>query len=238
VTGAQEGKPTSRPHLVWDWNGTLLDDRVLILDSIGSALRDAGFAAVPAARMRADFTRPLRAMFERLVRRPLTSDEWSLLEPTFRRNYQGRLPHASLVPGVREVLADVRSNGGRQSLVSLWDHAELVRVVRRHRLTEYFDEVTGRNGEERDDKGAMLMTLLHRRSLHPDDVVLIGDAHDDVSAADAAGVRAVIVVGASLEQVDANHCATRGVPVARTLAEAAALAGSLSPASVAGPPLS
>ena len=55
------------PHLVWDWNGTLFDDRALLFTAMAQAMREEGFSPASAERMRDEFTRPMKAFFERLV---------------------------------------------------------------------------------------------------------------------------------------------------------------------------
>jgi phosphoglycolate phosphatase-like HAD superfamily hydrolase len=80
---------------------------------------------------------------------------------------------------------------------------------------------------EHEDKSAMLLALLDKHQYHPDEVVLVGDARDDITAANVAGIRVVLVVGASLERIDAGEYDASGIPVADSLAQAATLARSL-----------
>jgi phosphoglycolate phosphatase-like HAD superfamily hydrolase len=210
-------------YLIWDWNGTLFDDRSLLFESIASTLQAQGYGEWSPNQIAATFTRPLRALFEGVVGRPLSSQEWAVLESAFHAVYRGRLAQGALVPKAREALISGRAHAEGQAMVSQWSHDDLVKTVERHALNVMFDEIWGRS-EQYQNKADRIGELLHRNRLRPDRVVLIGDARDDIAAAAAAGIKSVLVVGASLEQIDPSDVAALHIPVAHCLTDAVELA--------------
>jgi phosphoglycolate phosphatase-like HAD superfamily hydrolase len=46
-------------HLVWDWNGTLLDDLALVVAATNASLATAGGRPITAEEHRRDFRRPI-----------------------------------------------------------------------------------------------------------------------------------------------------------------------------------
>ncbi|CAM4306439.1 phosphoglycolate phosphatase [Mycobacterium basiliense] len=210
-------------YLVWDWNGTLFDDRSLLFQSIAATLQQWGYGEPSSAEIVAKFTRPLRALFERLIGGKLSSQDWGRLERDFHNIYQGELSRGALVPDVHQALVRGRAQAQGQALLSQWPHGDLLEIIRRHRLTGFFDEVWGRS-EDCQNKEDRIGDLLHRNRLSPDRVVLIGDTQDDIAAATAAGIGSVLVVGASLARLDPSDVAAMAVPVAHSPAEAVELA--------------
>ena len=53
-------------HIVWDWNGTLLDDLWLCLDAINSVLDSRGMNRVDEISYRKIFTFPVIDYYEQL----------------------------------------------------------------------------------------------------------------------------------------------------------------------------
>jgi len=69
-----------------------------------------------------------------------------------------------------------------------------------------------------------LLALLEERQLDPDRTVLIGDTPGDAAAAAAAGMRTVLVTGASLGSLNVAGHDELGVPVVPSVAQAVELA--------------
>jgi phosphoglycolate phosphatase-like HAD superfamily hydrolase len=209
-------------HVVWDWNGTLFDDHEAVVAAVGDALTGLGLPAIDAATYRAHYTRPVQRFYERLTGRAIDPGDWPALDDAFHDSYAGRLARVGLVPGAVEALDAVEAAGRTQSLLSMWRHADLVPAVERLGLSGRFTRVDGLRGEGGGFKAGHLAAHLAALGLDGADVVLIGDALDDLAAARAAGAPCVLYDGGSHERAALD---ATGAPVAATLAEALAAAG-------------
>ena len=67
-------------HLVWDWNGTLLDDLSLVVDSTNRVFASVGGAAVPLAEHRVRYRRPVADYYADVLGRPVTEEEFGRLD--------------------------------------------------------------------------------------------------------------------------------------------------------------
>lgn len=229
-------------HLIWDWNGTLLNDADTVLEATNDALAQLHLGTTGAAfgseetqiapifgpltvtEYRAAFTRPLQRFYANIFGREITEDEFVQLEQLFQAAYLKRCAHSVLNQGARDVLGSWRQAGCTQSLLSLWGHDELLTLVAQLELTDFFIRIDGRRGLNADCKTAPLrqhLAALATQTIEVEQVVLIGDALDDAAAATAAGVRCVLFAGGAHEVAD---LAATGLPVAHTLAEAAKIA--------------
>jgi phosphoglycolate phosphatase-like HAD superfamily hydrolase len=210
------------PHLVWDWNGTLLDDLTLVVAATNASLAVLGGPAVTAEEHRRDFRRPIAEYYGGVLGRRVDDEEFVRLDKTFHLAYSDGLLGCRLSIGALEALG---SWAGTQSLLSMWFHDELVPTVSRYGLDTYFARVDGlRDPVGGGPKEPHLVAHLRAQGLSGQDCVLIGDSVDDAIAARTVGAHCVLYTGGF---TDAARLRTIGVPVADTLAEAARLAGQL-----------
>lgn len=207
-------------HLVWDWNGTLLDDLALVVNATNAAFASVGGPVVTADEHRRDFCRPVIDYYARVLRRPVSTDEFAALDEIFHSRYRLELTDAALAADAHDAMA---AWCGTQSLLSMWFHHELVPTVTRFGLAERFTRVDGLR-EERGGgyKAGHLKVHLTELGLDASQVVLIGDSLDDADAAAEVGASCVLYTGGF---TDPDRLRAYGVPVADTLSDAVALAG-------------
>ena len=206
-------------HLVWDWNGTLLDDLSLVVAATNASLATAGGGPVTAEEHRRDFRRPVHAYYAGVLGRTLSPDEFLALDRAFHEAYQVGLPNVQLSVGALDAL---RGWTDTQSLLSMWFHEELVPTVSRYDLTSFFTRVDGlRAVVGGGHKAPHLAAHLAEMGIDGAECVMIGDSVDDADAALSVGAACVLYAGGFTDR--ARLLAT-GMPVVDTLAEAVALA--------------
>lgn len=115
--------------IVWDWNGTLCDDRTILLDAVGQTLVNEGFEPLSQQQLIQRFARPLRTFFENACGRDLLTSEWERVQSTFRRIYRSREAEVTLVEDAYDVLAQGNRSAAGQFLLSLAPHDELMHFV-------------------------------------------------------------------------------------------------------------
>jgi phosphoglycolate phosphatase-like HAD superfamily hydrolase len=202
-------------HLVWDWNGTLLDDLTLVVAATNSSLASVGGPSVTADAHRRDYRRPISAYYAHVLGRPVTEEEFITLDNAFHDAYRAGLPSCKLA---LDALEAVSSWGGTQSLVSMFFHHELVPTVTSYGLFERLARVDGlRSAVGGGPKEPHLREHLAALGVSGEDCVLIGDSIDDAEAAHAVGARAVMYGGGFTDEA---RLRATGLPVARTLLEA------------------
>ncbi|MFD7918496.1 HAD family hydrolase [Streptomyces sp. NPDC059740] len=212
----------STPHLVWDWNGTLLHDTEAVVAATNAAFAELGLAPLTLERYRDTYCVPIPRFYERLLGRVPSQEEWLVMDDTFHRHYTERLAACRLADGAEVLLEGWQSAGRTQSLLSMAGHEQLVPLVTGFGIAERFVRVDGRRGPSGGSKAAHLVR--HLRALDgvaPERTVVVGDVLDDAVAAREAGAHAVLHTGGSQSR---RSLARGGVPVVDTLDEAVALA--------------
>lgn len=219
--------PVTR-HVVWDWNGTLLDDLPVVVDAVNHALDTVGAPHIDADGYRDHYTRPVVGFYEAVLGRVVADAEWRRLDDAFHEYYRDALHDAPLTADAREAFEIVARSGATQSILSMWWHSELVPAARRLGLHNVMVSINGTTGADPGAEKAAHLAA-HLRALAATnggfdhgEVVVVGDVPDDGAAARAVGARCVLYDGGS-HHVD--HLRSAGWPVAHTLLEAVALAG-------------
>ncbi|MFF5895617.1 HAD family hydrolase [Streptomyces argenteolus] len=212
-----------RTHLVWDWNGTLLDDIEAVLGATNAAFAEVDLAPLTLEQYRETYCVPIPKFYERLMGRLPTPAEWERMDGLFHRHYTEQRVACGLTAGVEELLDRWKRAGGSQSLLSMYGHEHLVPVVRAYGIERHFLRVDGRTGPSGGSKAQHMARHFEvLGGIPPERAVVIGDAVDDAVAAAHVGARAVLYTGGSHSRASLEGA---GVPVVDTLAEAVTLAG-------------
>ncbi|MGW6746083.1 HAD family hydrolase [Streptomyces sp. NPDC055025] len=215
-------------HLVWDWNGTILDDIDAVIGATNAAFADIGLESITLDRYRELYCVPIPRFYERMMGRLPSDEEWTVMDAAFHRYYTERRAACTLTEGVEELLAQWRLDGRSQSLLSMYGHEELVPTVRGYGIESHFLRVDGRTGPSGGSKALHmerhLTALASAGAISAEHTVVIGDAVDDAVAAAHVGARAVLYTGGTNSRAGLE---TMGVPVVDTLAEAVATARDL-----------
>jgi phosphoglycolate phosphatase-like HAD superfamily hydrolase len=208
-----------RTHLVWDWNGTLLDDLSLVVTATNEAFAAVGGRAVDADEHRRTFRRPVAEFYAEILQRAVDEEEFERLDRIFHDAYRLGLTSMTLAKDAQQALT---SWPGTQSLLSMWFHHELVPALETYGLTGAFTRVDGlRTVVGGDLKAGHLARHLAELGLTGDQAVLIGDSLDDAHAAESVGAGIVLYTGGF---TDPARLRASGLPVADSLVEAVDLA--------------
>ncbi|MEU0299626.1 HAD hydrolase-like protein [Streptomyces sp. NPDC006175] len=211
-----------RTHLVWDWNGTLLDDIQAVLGASNAAFAEVDLEPLTLDQYREMYCVPIPKFYERLMGRLPTPAEWERMDGLFHRHYTEQRSACGLTEGVEDLLARWSTGGRSQSLLSMYGHEHLVPVVRGYGIERHFVRVDGRTGPSGGSKAQHMERHFEvLGGIAPESAVVIGDAVDDAVAAAHVGARAVLYTGGSHSR---SSLEAVGVPVVDTLAEAVALA--------------
>ena len=220
------GVPHARPcrWIIWDWNGTLLDDTAAALDAFNAQLTARGCRKIALDFYRAHFAFPVKPFYA-LCGIDLAHEDWDRIAREYHAAY-AREPKALNREAVA-ALERVKAAGVRQCVLSALRQDLLEAAIEEAGIRGYFDFVYGTDnldGAGKMDRAHELMAQLYGRgrASRPatSDIVVIGDALHDREVADALGVRCVLCA-------QGGHCAERlraVAPTGDTLLDAVALA--------------
>ena len=185
-----------RPELViWDWNGTLLDDVDLCVDALNRLLARFGYPQQYDRRQyRSIFGFPveeyyLRAGFD-FTRHPFCE-----LAESYMADYVPSSQACPLAEGAEEALETFRRAGLRQVILSASKISTLEAQVTQRGIRPYFDRLLGLGDIYARSKVEAGLAYLRESGLDPARAVMIGDTDHDAEVAGALGVQCILQAG-------------------------------------------
>ena len=208
-------------YVLWDWNGTLLDDTQAALDTLNVMLERRGAKPVAMDDYRDHFAFPVRPYYER-IGMPVADADWDALAREYHDVYAVQ-PKRLNVEAIA-ALERVKASGARQSIISALRQDLLEAAAAAFGVAPYMDRIYGvdnLNGASKLERARELLTdLTTAGGQDRTAIVLIGDALHDKEVADALGIGCVLCAQGS-------HAAWRlraVAPTGETLPEAVELA--------------
>lgn len=204
-------------HVIWDWNGTLLDDFAITAQITIDAMADLGRTGLTPDDIRLHYQRPLSFYFSALLGRTAEPHELRHLGDAYVARYDAAmrdLPLAADSIHALEALAPSAS----QSLLSMAPDAQIALLIDHHGLREHFTLVQGFAGTGHPTKTESLVAHCAEIGIAMNSAWLVGDTVDDFNAASALGIRPVLVTTGMQSR---QHLLDTGAPVVGSLAEAA-----------------
>ncbi len=206
-------------YVIWDWNGTLLDDMSLCLDVINGMLRRRQMPTVTREEYLATFTFPVRRYYHALGF-DFARESFEALSHEFIAGYEAGVRGCGLQPEVRTTLARVAATDRRQALLSASAQDSLNEVVRAFELDSFFEQVAGLDNIYAHSKVEVGRKLVANLPCAPVEAVLVGDTLHDAEVAQAMGTGCVLVAhGHQSRQRLHQHGATPVVDSLRELAD-------------------
>lgn len=183
---------TGHKHVLWDWNGTLLDDLDLCLDVINRILVRHALPQLDRERYHEIFDFPVRCFYERLG---FTLDDGAFerLSHEFISTYDSRRLEATLFDDVKDVLRAISATGCEQSILSAHRQTTLHEIVRHFDLYDHFTHIAGLDDIHAHSKIERGRTLVATLDVPPAQVLMIGDTLHDIEVATALGVDCIVV---------------------------------------------
>ena len=204
--------------LIWDWNGTLLDDVDMAVRVTNEVFEPRGYAPLSREAYRRCFRFPVRDYYRD---RGVGDEAFPEVAGAWSAHYDASFPGTPLFGDAAEAVKRLQAAGVEQVIVS----ASQVDMLRRQvdgypELAGCFAAVLGIGDIYADGKVALARRYLAERGADPAEVVLVGDTCHDAEVAAALGCRCLLV--------DRGHqtrevIAAAGVPVVHSLREATEL---------------
>ena len=199
--------------VIWDWNGTLLDDARYSMGVMNGILAERNMPLIDSveAYYRA-FDFPIRKYYANVG----FADEESFAEVSVA--WMNAYMAGESACGLRETAAEamdlLKANGVRQVVVSASEIGNLRKQIDRLGLTGRFDDLRGLNHIYATSKTDVARKWLTDSGERVQNVLFIGDTTHDFEVASALGCRCVLVSGGHQARaaLETCGCAVAGTP--------------------------
>jgi len=135
---------TKYQHIIWDWNGTLVDDSFIFVDIMNDYLSLYGLPEITPEDYKNNFCFPVNNYYKRLGFK-LSEKEFKKLSVNFIQKYKKVMFFPSLKKDILSVLKYLKKLHYKQFVVSAQEQGLLRQSVDYYGLTGYFGGSFGLN---------------------------------------------------------------------------------------------
>ncbi len=178
-------------HIIWDWNGTIINDVALSMELINRLLSARGLKTLNVEEYREIFTIPVKNYYAELGF-DFSIESFEVVGREWMDGYESRKFECGLYDGVTDVLNRIKQLGIGQSILSAYSQTTLEEMVEHHGLKKYFEHVVGLDNIYAAGKmhlGKDLMKLLGNGK---GETLLIGDTEHDYEVACEIGADCIL----------------------------------------------
>ncbi len=179
-------------HIIWDWNGTLLNDVDYCRRIINRILVENELPKLSLEKYREIFTFPVQDYYKE-AGLDFSKTSFETLGKDFIDEYESKKLTCSLHDNAAEVLLSIHKAGIGQSVLSAYLHENLVNILNHYNLTQYFENIIGLDNIYAGSKTHLGLTLVEQLNLPKDEILFIGDTLHDAEVAEAMGVNCILI---------------------------------------------
>lgn len=202
-------------HIIWDFNGTLLNDTQLSLDVDNNVFEKLGIPAITIDDYRNNMTMPVRDFYP-TVGVDYSVHSYETIARLWLDEFNQKAVGVGLVSGALDAIRFFHGQGRSQSVLSASYEPSLRKQCEALGLTPYMTDISGLEDESASKKTEIGRRQLRELGLEGRDVVLIGDMLTDVHLAEDLGADCILV---SWGHNDLKRLLSSGLPVARDFGE-------------------
>ncbi len=178
--------------IIWDWNGTLLDDVDLAISIINQLLNERGLKPVTHQQYLEIFTFPVRDYYEQ-IGFDLINEPFEIPALQYITDYNKAVETCGLHKEVIPLLNRMQDHGCRQFILSAMEQQQLEKSVSEKGITLFFENLCGLDNHYAISKLETGRLLMAKCRLNPSSTLMVGDTIHDLEVAQAIGCTCILV---------------------------------------------
>ena len=178
--------------VIWDWNGTLLNDVVVVVETINQLLSDRNLPQLTVGKYLDVFTFPVRDYYSK-IGFDFQNEPFEIPALQFITIYNEVVTLCGLYDEVVPVLTGFQNRGIRQFILSAMEQNQLVRTVSDNGISHFFDDLYGLDNHYAHSKVDNGKLLIRNNNLNPDRTLLVGDTIHDFEVARSIGCSCILI---------------------------------------------
>jgi phosphoglycolate phosphatase len=193
--------------IIWDFNGTLLNDMQVCIDCMNIMLKERDLLALNLNRYREIFNFPVRDYYISLGF-DFRKEPFDIPAHQFIDLYRKNLHLAPLHDDARETLDYLRRNHIQQVILSAMEQEFLADTLNFKGILQYFDKIAGITNHLGEGKLEMARELIASLGRKPEEICLIGDTVHDFEVALGSGITCILIAQGhqSYERLKTLNC--------------------------------
>jgi phosphoglycolate phosphatase len=180
--------------IIWDFNGTILDDTELCVQTENILRIDYQLPDITVEFFQKHLTFPVRDYYKNIGMN-FTDAEYADAAERFMKIYQPASLQISLRAGVKDYIIGQKEKGRKQILLSASQRNNLLEQTDHYGITHLFDKILGLGDIFGNSKIALALNWFASAGIEPNQAVVIGDTVHDFEVAQALGCECILLTG-------------------------------------------
>ena len=178
-------------NILWDWNGTLIDDAVTSLNCVNDMLSEMNKPLISLEQYYTYVETPIIGFYRHI----LTDDEldFPVISKSFHESYSNRIKETFLSDNAENVLKTLKQNGAKQYIITATKEDSARNLAFQYGVGEYFDGIFGADNTLAESKVERALKFFKENNIDSRDTIFIGDTLHDLETANALGVDCILV---------------------------------------------
>lgn len=178
--------------VIWDWNGTLLNDIELCINSINKLLTARNLPVVEKETYKEIFSFPVQDYYKTLGF-DFEKEDFSIPAHQFIDLYKKGFDGCSMQENSLAVLQYFQQNSIRQFVLSAMEHDMLEKTLKEKGISEFFEGIAGLQDHYAVSKIEQGLKLIKQYNIETNNTWLIGDTTHDYEVAKELGVKCLLI---------------------------------------------
>ncbi len=179
-------------HIIWDYNGTLLNDAYLCVEVMNEMLQSRNLELVTIKKYRDIFDFPVKNYYEK-IGFDFEKESFETVGNDFIVNYGKRVHEAKIQMYAEDILRNINASRVPQSILSARMQLHLMRELQNSSIKKYFTNIIGLEDQYAEGKVEKGRKLIKKINLPRKNILLIGDTTHDFEVAKETGIDSVLV---------------------------------------------
>jgi phosphoglycolate phosphatase len=179
-------------HIIWDWNGTLLDDLHITHSIIQEQMKNHGVGTLSLDEYRDIFQFPIQTFYRKL-NFDFNKISFEALSQDFGDKYRTEVTKVQLFQHTGQLLTSLKAQGKDLALLSASEKNYLHEMTSHFQVRHFFDHLFGLEDSFAHSKVELGLKLMVDTGFHPENTVLVGDTTHDYEVGSAMGVAVFLI---------------------------------------------
>lgn len=182
----------NKKHIVFDWNGTLIDDAWIFVDILNSLLKKRNLNQIDLNKYQEMFCFPLTDFYQNLGF-DVSPDAFNILKEDFVFEYNKRQFAAHLFPDAVDTINKIKSHNVKLSILSASNQKILSSLMNFYSINHFFTHILGVDNYEAVGKEKLGFKLLKLLGKSRSDIVIVGDTDLDYRVSQKLGIDCILI---------------------------------------------
>lgn len=178
--------------IIWDWNGTLLNDVELCVSIANELLLNHSNIQLDKEYYQSVFGFPITAYYEK-IGIDFSKESFEILTKKFISSYNSQVKNCALHKEANQVLNAFKTRGKDQYILTAAHKKDAIHLLDHFSIIDYFKSIEGLDNHRAESKVDRGVALIEANNIQQKSTVLIGDTIHDFEVAEALGVSCILI---------------------------------------------